>query len=169
MNRMTQTAAPRLNSWAKPDANYSGRDELECFQQGCQADLWWGVLVTNHDRGLAFRAIVFLQLEAVADKADVALVWVEEIDGPILGLVPVVTEWTSEFELESPPAWDQQVRRSLCPDRPGISGQRIEIPSDGRQQLWLAVRAYPHLKRLERHSTAIDGDQRCGDVLNDLV
>jgi hypothetical protein len=106
MNRMTQPSAARLDSRAKSDAEHSGGDEFEGLEQGGQANLWWSVLVTDDERGLAFGAIMLLQLKAVSDKANVALVGVKQVDGPILCLVPVVTEWASEFELERPPAWD---------------------------------------------------------------
>jgi hypothetical protein len=43
------------------------------------------------------------------------------------------------------------------------------MPRDACQQLRLAIGSNAGLKPLERYSTAIDGDQRCSDVLDDLL
>src|SRR5712692_3193713 len=167
MHRMTKPETGNLGPWAKPDADSPSRNELEGFQKRSQADPRWSVLIANDYRCFTFGAAKLLQLETVSDKADVSLVGVEEVDGPILCLVPVVSKRTREFELEPPPAGDQKVRRSLGSSCCAVRGQRVEVFGHGAQELRLTIRANTRLKLLEGDSTGIDGDQRFSNVLND--
>ena len=60
------------------------------------------MLVANDHRGFPLSARELLKLEAVSDKADVALVWMLEIHRPVFRLIAVVSKGTGKLELEGP-------------------------------------------------------------------
>jgi len=57
------------------------------------------VLVPNYNSGFALRAAQLLELKAISDQTDVAFVWMEKVDGPILSRLAVVPKRSHSLEL----------------------------------------------------------------------
>jgi hypothetical protein len=89
------------------------RDDLEGLDQWGEVNLRWHMLVPYSDYGPAFRAFITGKLITVPNCADVAGIWVEQIDRPILRFSTVVSKWSRDFEFDSPPVGDEEVRASL--------------------------------------------------------
>ena len=76
--------------------------------------MWGCVLVADNDDGLSFRSGEGEQFKTIANGADISCIGMQEIDGPIFRLVPVVAEGPRYFELQCPVAFDEQIRCALC-------------------------------------------------------
>ena len=90
-------------------------DQLESIEEGRKSNSRRRVLVPDCDCRLAFTTAEPPKLEAITDKADIALVGVKQIDRPIFGLSSIVSKRSSKLELQGPPIRDQQVWRPLRP------------------------------------------------------
>ena len=109
-----------LDSLIEPDADHSSCDQLEPVEKGGQGN-----------GRLPLGASKLLELQAVSDETDIALIGMQQIHRPVFGLIAVVPKGACEFELESPPAGDQEVRStpgSHLRSRPEACGRFERVP-----------------------------------------
>src|SRR5436309_11627309 len=116
MDRVHQIATSDLHTRPKFQTVDLPSDDFESGEERFKIDLRRGMFVANDDDSFAFGSVECTQLEAVADGADVSFVRVQEIDRPVFCLFAVVSERSSNLELESPAASDEEVWRAFRED-----------------------------------------------------
>ena len=95
-----------LHSTTDPDAYHLSGNELKSIEKWRKRYSRGCVLVSNHYDGLALNSSKPLKLKAIPYKADISLIGMEEIHGPIFGFFPVIAKWPGKLELQGPLVWD---------------------------------------------------------------
>jgi hypothetical protein len=99
--------------------------------------------------------IELLQLQAIAQEANVAGVGMKHVYGPVLSLSSIVAKRTCDFEFERPLIRNQQIGRPLSLDRLAVERQRSKVFGDCSEELRLAVWSDTGSELFERNTATV--------------
>ena len=109
MDRMNEVC--ELGSVARPKTNASdlSSDQLECLYRGLQADHRRSVLIAKDDDCLFFLKPRIQKLQTVTDRTNIARVRMQDVFGPMLCFIPIISERTYELEFYGPEIRDDEI------------------------------------------------------------
>jgi hypothetical protein len=122
----------------------------------------------NHGRA-AFRSAPSGELKAIAKDADIAGVWMEEVNGPVLRFEAVIPERSCKLELNGPAASDKEIRSAFGDGSAGMGWKVIQMCGDEFDQLGLPIWANTRAEGLEWCSLRVDRHAGGSDVGYKLI